>query len=193
MKWARRYGTAAGRSTSSSAGAKMTKNKFHNKKTLYEGVEFDSAFELKTYKFLLEQKAKGVIKDVKAHPATIELLPNSYVKTPVVGANGKEKITERCLYKNLEFMPDFLITLNNGKEIYWDAKSYATLTDPYKIKVKILYALFNKLCVTGFSPEIANFPIVVKLLEKGIFLQFFSKGQSEKYYAECRAGRYGAL
>jgi hypothetical protein len=191
--WKKRYGVKSGRTTSSSAGAKMARNKFHNKKTIYEGVEFDSAFELTTYKFLLDQKAKGVIKDVIAHPPTVELLPNSNVDVPIVDAKGKEKIKQRTLFKNLELNPDFLITLNNGKEVYLDSKSYATLTDSYKIKVKILYNLHNTLCVTFFKPEMDNFSIVVKLLEKGNFLQFFSKGQSEKYYAECKSGRYGKL
>jgi hypothetical protein len=187
--WKRRYGAKASETATNNAIEK--RGRFFNNSSEFEGIKFDSDYELQVYKKLLNFVKLGYIKSVVAHPPSIEVVPKSEVEVQELQKRtGAYKTITRTLFNNTDFNPDFLLTLNSGKEVYLDAKSYATLTDAYKIKIKLLYQLQGLICVTAFKQHVDNFEILIKALNAGAFLQFFNKSGNDRYFKDLHAGRF---
>ena len=93
------------------------KNKYNAKKVEYQGLKFDSAFELDCWRHLEQLAKEDKIKNLQRQ-IKFELLP----------AN--------CLYRALNYIADF--TFNVGdKYIVADAKGL--ILPEFKIKQKIFY------------------------------------------------------
>ena len=98
--------------------------KYHNKKTVIDGIKFDSKIEAERYAQLKMMERAGVIRDLELQPS-FELIP-SFRK------NGKT--WRRTLYK-----ADFRYILSEDDSyIIEDVKgSTAVITDVFRLKQKL--------------------------------------------------------
>lgn len=93
------------------------KNKYNAKKVEYNGMKFDSAFELDCWKYLEELASEGKIKDL-----------NRQVKFELLPAN--------CLYRALNYVADFTFYVNDN---YIVADAKGLILPEFKIKQKIFF------------------------------------------------------
>ena len=93
------------------------KNKYNAKKVEYNGIKFDSAFELECWQHLEQLASEGKIKDL-----------NRQIKFELLPAN--------CLYRALNYVADFTFFVND-KYIVADAKGL--VLPEFKIKQKIFF------------------------------------------------------
>ena len=108
--------------------------KYHNKKTVADGIKFDSKLEAERYAQLKMMERAGVIRDLELQPE-YELIP-SFKK------NGKT--WRRALYK-----ADFrYILAENDKTIIEDVKgSTAVITDVFRLKQKLFEYKYPELTI----------------------------------------------
>lgn len=96
-------------------------SKFHNKKTIVDGILFDSQMESHYYLYLKELKEQGVVVDFKLQPVFI--LQEGFSK------DGKK-------IQSIEYIADFEVTYNDGHVEIIDVKG--KITEAFRIKRKIL-------------------------------------------------------
>ena len=108
--------------------------KYHNKKTVADGIKFDSKLEAKRYGQLKLMERAGVIRDLELQPE-YELIP-SFRK------NGKT--WRRTVYK-----ADFrYILCEDDKIIIEDVKgSTAVITDVFRLKQKLFEYKYPELTI----------------------------------------------
>ena len=108
--------------------------KYHNKKTVVDGIKFDSRLEAERYEQLKILKRAGVIRDLELQPE-YELIP-SFRK------NGKT--WRRTVYK-----ADFrYILCEDDKTIIEDVKgSTAVITDVFRLKQKLFEYKYPELTI----------------------------------------------
>ena len=97
-------------------------NKFNAKKTVVDGITFDSRREASRYQVLKEQEKAGEISDLR--------LQQRYELVPKHGKN-------RAVF----YIADF-VYVKNGEEVVEDCKGYRT--DVYKLKKKIFEWKYDK-------------------------------------------------
>ena len=96
-------------------------SKFHNKKTIVDGILFDSQMESHYYLYLKELKEQGVVVDFKLQPVFI--LQEGFSK------DGKR-------IQPIKYIADFEVTYNDGHVEIIDVKG--KITEAFKIKRNIL-------------------------------------------------------
>lgn len=97
------------------------KNKYHNKKTIVDGIKFDSKLEARRYKELKKLEKDGLIKDLVLQP--------SYELIPKFKKNG-------ISYRKSTYKADFqYFDLTQEKIIIEDTKGFKT--DVYLLKKKM--------------------------------------------------------
>ena len=96
-------------------------SKYHNKKTVVNGITFDSKHEAERYIELQMLLKAGVISDLQ--------LQVSYELMPTIKLNGET-------FRGIKYVADFVYKDKDGKEIVEDAKGMKT--DVYKIKKKLM-------------------------------------------------------
>ena len=108
--------------------------KYHNKKTVIDGIKFDSKLEAERYSQLKIMERAGVIRDLELQPE-YELIP-SFRK------NGKT--WRRTLYK-----ADFrYILCEDDRIIIEDVKgSIAVITDVFRLKRKLFEYRYPELTI----------------------------------------------
>lgn len=107
----------------------IIKNKYHNKKVIYNGIKFDSKKEMERYKQLkLLEKAKKIKK--------LELQPKFLLLGTI---HYKDKTYPKTYYK-----ADFrYYDIKKGKYIVEDVKSPITAKDKvYRLKIKMLLTTY---------------------------------------------------
>ena len=117
---------AKGKSLSSSdlSKAKGRRNKYHNKKTVLDGHEFDSEYESEKYAELLLLEKSGEITDLKLQPV--------FVLIPTI-RDGSGKVIQRAVTYKADFS---YLDLRTGRVEVLDAKGVKT--DVYKLKKKMM-------------------------------------------------------
>lgn len=111
--------------------------KYRNKKTVVNGIVFDSYKEAKRYRELLLLQRAGKISDLKLQEKFL-LIPAQYETFARYGKKGNRlKDGKRCIEKSVQYKADFVYT-ENGKTVVEDTKSKATKTTEYIIKRKLL-------------------------------------------------------
>lgn len=113
------------------------RNKYHNRKVSYEGVEYDSAREMRRYLQLKADQENGLITDLKRQ-VPFQLIPAQYgpsegifLRGPRKGEPKPGKLMEKaCIY-----LADFTY-YKNGELIVEDAKGVRT--KEYVIKRKLM-------------------------------------------------------
>lgn len=103
----------------------LKESKYKNKKTIVNGIEFDSRKEAKRYQELLLLQKSGIITDLKRQ------VP--YILVPVFNLNKKR-------YRAMNYVADFVYKENN-KEVVEDTKGYRT--EVYKIKKKLMAYIYQ--------------------------------------------------
>lgn len=108
--------------------------KYHNKKTVADGIKFDSKLEAERYAQLKMMERAGVIRDLELQPE-YELIP-SFRK------NGKT--WRRTVYK-----ADFkYILCEDDKTIIEDVKGSASvITDVFRLKQKLFECKYPELTI----------------------------------------------
>ena len=95
-------------------------SKYNNKKTVVDGITFDSKDESLYYQALKDMKAKGLIKDFELQPEFIL-------------QEGFEKDEKK--YRAIKYTADFRVLTNNDYSYIVDVKGM--LTTEFKIKMKL--------------------------------------------------------
>ena len=95
-------------------------NKYNNKKTVIDGIMFDSKDESLYYQALKDMKNNGLIKDFELQPKY--LLQEAFVK------NDKK-------YRAINYIADFKVINNDSSFYVVDIKGM--LTTEFKIKLKL--------------------------------------------------------
>jgi hypothetical protein len=98
-------------------------NKYHNRKTVLDGVEYDSAKEARRGAELRLMEKAGLIKDLCAQV--------KYILIPAQKRDGK------TVERPVTYIADFVYT-ENGETVVEDVKSPATRTKEYVIKRKLM-------------------------------------------------------
>lgn len=100
-------------------------NKYHNKKTMFDGIKFDSKKESQYYLKLKMLEKAGKIKDLKIHVPFLLLNTIKY----------KNKT-----YSKVQYYADFqYLDVETGKIKIIDVKSEITKKDKvYRLKIKML-------------------------------------------------------
>ena len=106
-------------------GMQKSKPKYHNTKTIVDGIVFDSKKEANRYKELLLLQKAGIITDLKRQ------VP--YTLVPAFNLNKKR-------YRPMTYTADFVYK-ENGKEVVEDTKGFRT--DVYKIKKKLMAYIYQ--------------------------------------------------
>ena len=97
--------------------------KYGNRKTIVDGIEFDSAKEASRYRELKLLQRAGVIEGLELQKE-FELIPAQYETFPRYGKTGKRlQDGKRCIEKSCVYKADFAYK-RNGQEIVEDTKGY---------------------------------------------------------------------
>lgn len=96
-------------------------SKYHNKKTVVNGITFDSKHEADRYIELSMLLKAGVISDLR--------LQVPYELIPTIKLNGET-------FRSTKYLADFVYKDKDGNEVVEDAKGMKT--DVYKLKKKLM-------------------------------------------------------
>ena len=97
--------------------------KLGNKKTVVDGIEFDSAKEARRYSELKLLQQAGEISELELQ-RVFELIPAQYETFPRYGKKGQRlKDGRRCIEKSCTYKADFSY-IQNGQHIVEDTKGY---------------------------------------------------------------------
>lgn len=111
------------------------RNKYHSKKTMVNGIEFDSRKESRRYQDLLLLERAGAIQDLKRQVKFV-LIPAQYETYERYGKNGKKlQDGQRTLERECSYVADFVYQ-ENGKMVVEDTKGVKT--KDYIIKRKLM-------------------------------------------------------
>ena len=109
--------------------------KYRNKKTIIDGIIFDSKKEAHRYRELSLLQRAGEISDLELQKE-FELIPAQYESFPRYGKNGQRlKDGKRCIEKPVKYKADFVYKVN-GVEIVEDTKGVKT--KDYILKRKLM-------------------------------------------------------
>ena len=114
--------------------------KYRNKKTIVDGLVFDSKKEANRYRELSVLWRAGVISDLELQKE-FELIPAQYETFPRYGKKGQRlKDGKRCIEKPVRYKADFVYK-ENGSVIVEDTKGVKT--KDYIIKRKLMLHIHN--------------------------------------------------
>lgn len=109
----------------------MTRSKYNARKTVVDGIKFDSVKEAKRYRELMFMFKAGEIDNLKLQPKyrLIDKFKNGQGKT----------------IRGINYIADFEY-IKDGKVVIEDVKGYKTQT--YKLKKKLFEHKYNPLTIT---------------------------------------------
>lgn len=113
-------------------------SKYHNRKTVLNGIVFDSRREAKRYAELLLMQKAGLISDLERQKKYV-LIPAQREPSDAVYSKGKhkgERKQGRLLEKECSYIADFVYKDKNGNCVVEDCKGLRT--DVYRIKKKMM-------------------------------------------------------
>lgn len=98
--------------------------KYGNRKTVVDGIQFDSAKEANRYCELKLLQRAGQITDLELQK-DFELIPAQYETFERYGKNGKRlQDGKRCVEKSCTYKADFAYKTKDGRLIVEDTKGY---------------------------------------------------------------------
>ena len=116
--------------------------KYGNKKTVVDGIEFDSKKEAKRYCELKMLQRAGIIEELELQKEFL-LIPAQHEYYPRYSKAGKQlKDGCRCVERSCTYKADFAYR-QNGQIVVEDTKSKATKTKDYIIKRKLMLWRFG--------------------------------------------------
>lgn len=97
--------------------------KYHSKKTVIDGITFDSRKEAERYSELKLLERCGAISNLELQKV-YELIPAQYEMYERYGKNGQRlKDGKKCIEKSCVYKADF-VYIENGKTVVEDVKGY---------------------------------------------------------------------
>ena len=97
--------------------------KYHSKKTVIDGITFDSKKEAERYSELKRLERCGAISNLELQKV-YELIPAQYELYERYGKNGNRlKDGKRCIERSCVYKADF-VYIENGKIVVEDVKGY---------------------------------------------------------------------
>lgn len=84
------------------------KPKIPKEPIIYQGIQYDSSFEVLFCQWLIEAKNAGYVHGWKYHPDPI-ILQESVRREYFVEVNGKRKVKSESLFQNIKYTPDFIV------------------------------------------------------------------------------------
>ena len=111
--------------------------KYHSKKTVIDGITFDSRKEAERYSELKLLERCGAISNLELQKV-YELIPAQYEIYERYGKNGQRlKDGKKCIEKSCVYKADFVYIDNEtGQQVVEDVKGFRT--KEYKIKKKLM-------------------------------------------------------
>ena len=111
--------------------------KYHSKKTVIDGITFDSRKEAERYSELKLLERCGAISNLELQKV-FELIPAQYELYERYGKNGNRlKDGKKCIEKSCVYKADFVYIDNEtGQQVVEDVKGFRT--KEYKIKKKLM-------------------------------------------------------
>ena len=111
--------------------------KYHSKKTVIDGITFDSRKEAERYSELKLLERCGAISNLELQKV-YELIPAQYEMYERYGKNGQRlKDGKKCIEKSCVYKADFVYIDNEtGQQVVEDVKGFRT--KEYKIKKKLM-------------------------------------------------------
>jgi hypothetical protein len=159
-----------------------TYSKYGAKVSVIDGIKFDSNLEVRFYTECQRLVKEGLIADVKAHADPVEVVPAQYVEDSTRNQKKSGALRGKyCLHQSIVYNPDFVVTTNSGKTILIDTKSFATVTDSFIMKVKLLWYLKGidvAIITIELIPHLAK---VFNLIEEGEFVHIMTRKQLLKF------------
>lgn len=120
----------------------MSSRKYHNTKTVIDGITFDSKKEAKYWLYLRQEEDEGRISDLRRQ-VSFEVIPAVYKDVTVV-MKTKTKIVKKCVQKAAHYVADFVYNDSCGNERVVDVKSPITRRNPeYRLKKKMMLAFLG--------------------------------------------------
>lgn len=119
---------------------KNPKSKYHAKKYMVDGIEFDSKKEANRYLELKSLHRRGEIRDLQMQVPFI-LIPAQYEeKIEYTPKKKKEKIVKKLVEQKVSYVADFVYTRNTGEIVVEDVKGYrkGTAYSVFVIKRKLM-------------------------------------------------------
>lgn len=120
----------------------MIYRKYHNKKSIVDGINFDSKKEAKRYEVLKALEKAGVIHDLQRQVKYV-LIPAQYEPTNEIYTKGKEKGKPKkgkLIERECAYYADF-VYIYKGQLVVEDTKGMRT--PEYIIKRKLMLYLHN--------------------------------------------------
>ena len=115
-------------------------NKYLNKKTVIDGITFDSRKEARFYMIYKQMEKDGEISDLKMQ-VPFELIPPIY-KDEVKHLKTKDKVVKKLVQRAVHYVADFVFTDNlTGNTEVVDTKGFRT--KEYMLKKKMMLAFKN--------------------------------------------------
>ena len=112
------------------------KNKFNNRKVVFQGETYDSQLELSRFLFLSNRAKEGEITNLRRQVEYL-LIPAQY-GTEIKHLKTKDKEVRVLLERSCSYIADFVYE-RNGKVIVEDCKgSKYIITADFKIKKKLM-------------------------------------------------------
>ena len=112
------------------------KNKFNNRKIVFQGETYDSQLELSRFIFLSNREKEGEITNLRRQVEYL-LIPAQY-GTEIKHLKTKDKEVRVLLERSCSYVADFVYE-RNGKVIVEDCKgSKYIITADFKIKKKLM-------------------------------------------------------
>ena len=112
------------------------KNKFNNRKIVFQGETYDSRLELSRFIFLSNREKEGEITNLRRQVEYL-LIPAQY-GTKIKHLKTKDKEVRVLLERSCSYIADFVYE-RNGKVIVEDCKgSKYIITADFKIKKKLM-------------------------------------------------------
>jgi hypothetical protein len=108
-------------------------NKFSARKTLVDGIEFDSDAESRRYLELVLLERAGEISNLELQPVFI-LQPSFKVKTTVLTPEGRTRTKTRTI-RAITYRADFRYTDSTGQVVVEDVKGVET--EAFRLKAKM--------------------------------------------------------
>ena len=124
--------------------AKYRYTKYGSKKTVLDGVKFDSIKEARRYQELLLLQRAGAITDLQRQ-VPFELIPAQYEETPTGEVyqrgerKGQPKVKRVCVEQSVCYVADFMYQ-KDGERIVEDVKGYkkGTAYAVFTVKRKLM-------------------------------------------------------
>lgn len=128
------------------------RNKWGNKKVVYQGITFDSAKERDRYIVLCSRQDKGFISNLQYQVEYI-IIPHLYtIQTKAL--KTKTKQVQRTFAKATKYIADFVYSDQNGNMVVEDVKgSKHTITPEFRLKYKLMKHVHNIEVKIIFNPN----------------------------------------